>query len=104
MDASFGVKPGNHIPGMVLHEYLCKYADKFDLTRRIRQNSRVLSAEKVDDGRWKLQIKVNSGSGRDYNIICHKLIVATGLTSAPVSVGSISRTSSYSHFTGTGRL
>ncbi len=41
---TFGVKPGEHIPGTVLHEYLTKYAEKFGILDKIRCNSKVVTA------------------------------------------------------------
>jgi cation diffusion facilitator CzcD-associated flavoprotein CzcO len=43
--ATFGVKPGEHIPGTVLHKYLTSFAKEFDVYPRTRLNTRVDSAE-----------------------------------------------------------
>lgn len=87
MHEGFGVKPKNHIPGRVVHKYLCEYAENFGLTSRIRFNSKALSAEKEDDGRWKLHVVPTETDvgGKEYELFCNKLIIATGLTSRPVS-------------------
>src|ERR1700760_3113246 len=39
--AKFGVSPGQHIPGAVVHEYLCQYAAAFDLVSRLRMKTKV---------------------------------------------------------------
>jgi cation diffusion facilitator CzcD-associated flavoprotein CzcO len=76
----YGVNPGEHIPGPVVHQYLSDYADRFDLTRRIRLNTFVTTAKQADDG-WLLTIKSKDGVARELST--HKLVVATGLTSDP---------------------
>ncbi|KAK7550102.1 hypothetical protein IWX49DRAFT_151125 [Phyllosticta citricarpa] len=88
MHDGFGVAPRCHIPGKVVHKYLCEYSDNFGLTGRIRFNSMALSAEKQDDGRWKLHVVPTETDvgGREYELFCNKLIVATGLTSRPEAV------------------
>ncbi|KAH8676068.1 hypothetical protein BX600DRAFT_432600 [Xylariales sp. PMI_506] len=87
MDADqFGVKPGQHIPGHVVHEYLTRYADKFGVLSKIRYNTKVLSAEHQDAGGWRLTISngtEDATSAKTSTIIARKLIVATGLTSSP---------------------
>jgi cation diffusion facilitator CzcD-associated flavoprotein CzcO len=82
---TFGVKPGEHIPGTVLHEYLTKYAEKFDILNKIRYNVKVTVAEHQDgpEGGWVLTLQdtaADSPSG-EQNIFARKLVVATGLTS-----------------------
>ncbi|KAK3378900.1 hypothetical protein B0T24DRAFT_521919 [Lasiosphaeria ovina] len=81
--ATFGVKPGEHIPGAVVHAYLSKYAEKFDILGRIRYRSKVLSAEHRDDdanGGWTLTVQTGQGETK---LLARKLILATGLTSEP---------------------
>lgn len=80
----FGLEPGQHIPGAVVHEYLRQFAERYDLTSRLRLRTAVVSAEMLDNGEWILQIsgaddeRSNTGS-----IKAKKLVVATGLTSKP---------------------
>ena len=77
MDAeTFNVKTGQPIPGEVVHEYLYKYAQKFDILRRIRFNTRVETVERKYGGGWIIKIGENS-------IVAQKLVVSTGLTSTP---------------------
>lgn len=69
---------GKYVDGHVVLEYLQSYADKFDVTRRIRFNTKVISAERIGDiDVWR--ITTEAGETIDYE----KLIVATGLTSVP---------------------
>lgn len=82
MHESFGVKEGEHIPGLSLHKYLCGYAEHFGLVERLRPETEVLEAEKlqaVGDG-WRLAVRSRDG---DYILETKKLIVATGVTSQP---------------------
>lgn len=67
---------GRYVEGHVVLQYLKLYADKFDVTRRIRFNTKVVTAERVGDG-WALTTEAGA------TINCQKLIVATGLTSMP---------------------
>ena len=88
MHEGYGVKKEHHIPGTVIHEYLCQYVKHFDLMRRIRLNTKVVAAEETD-GKWVLKIVTWQPSAdeesktSEYVIICDKLIIATGLTCAP---------------------
>lgn len=69
------------IRGQEVHNYLYKYAEKGDLVRRIRFQSRVVKAERyrlggnADPNGWRLTL--SSGETMD----CDKLIVASGLFS-----------------------
>lgn len=92
MDDALGVKTGEHIPGEVIHEYLCRYAEKHDLTRRIEFGQTVMVAEKLQAG-WKLELETACPDRRtvvpppvQQTVTCSKLIVAAGLTSSPVPI------------------
>lgn len=92
MDDALGVKLGEHIPGEVIYEYLCRYAEKHDLKRRIEFRQKVMVAEKLQAG-WKLELETACPKGRtvvpppvQQTVTCSKLIIATGLTSAPVPI------------------
>lgn len=77
---TFGVQPGQHIPGTVIHKYLTAYAQKFDIFDKIRFNHKVEAAEHQEGGGWVLTAKdVNTGA--DVKLFAKKLVVATGLTS-----------------------
>ena len=81
--ATYGVKPGEHIPGTVLHKYLTSFAKKFGVFARTRLNTRVESAEEnLNTGSWTLKTR-NTLTGEEESIHTKKLIVATGLTSEP---------------------
>ncbi|KAK0620523.1 hypothetical protein B0T14DRAFT_432051 [Immersiella caudata] len=79
---TFGIKPGEFIPGTVMHKYLTKYAEKFDILDKIRYRSKVLTAEHQDgsDGGWILTVQSGSSETR---LAARKLIMATGFTSDP---------------------
>ena len=82
----FGVKPGQYIPGPVVHEYLCQYAEKFGLLPVIRLQCKVQTAEMKETGRWELATLsggVNDTPPSEGCIVADRLILATGLTSEP---------------------
>lgn len=82
MDGRFGVAPGQHIPGEVMNAYLCAYATQFDLTRRVRFNTRVVAIRRsTDEEGWALTTEnVQTGTA---TLECRKLVVATGILSVP---------------------
>lgn len=80
-EATFGVKPGEHIPGHVIQHYLESYAVHFGFTDRIRLETRVRTAEHKPDGSWLLT--ASGGDGKESTIATKKLIMATGITSEP---------------------
>ncbi|KAJ9617259.1 hypothetical protein H2200_000980 [Cladophialophora chaetospira] len=77
--ATYGVKPGEHIPGTVLHRYFTDYAHKSGVFSRIQFNTKVDSAEPTEEGGWLLK----TTSSEEKTFTTKKLIVATGLTSQP---------------------
>lgn len=79
--ATYGVKPGQHIPGTVVHRYLTDYAKRFGVFERTRLNTKVESAEPSEDGGWL--IKTTTLLAEQKTFKAKKLIVATGLTSEP---------------------
>ncbi|KAH7144430.1 hypothetical protein B0J13DRAFT_44484 [Dactylonectria estremocensis] len=78
----FGVEPGQHIPGTVLHEYLTKYAQKFDIHDKIRFEHKVESAEHQELGGWIITA-CDVKADKEVKIAAKRLVVATGLTSEP---------------------
>lgn len=82
---TFGIRPGQHIPGEVVHDYLTQYAEKFGIIEHIRYNNKVEVAEHQDSGGWILTINSKDGSGTSgaTKVVARKLVVATGLTSEP---------------------
>lgn len=81
----FGVKPREHIPGRVVHEYLERVAKEFGIADKICYSTRVVSAEHKDSGGWFVRaMKAEKGLPdieRTYS--AKKLVVASGLTSEP---------------------
>ncbi|KAJ9637881.1 hypothetical protein H2199_007376 [Coniosporium tulheliwenetii] len=85
-EANLDVKPGEHIPGAVLHQYLTQFAKKFDVYRRIRFNTTVKSVQHEESGGWLLTVISNAeekSAASESQLLAQKLIVATGLTSEP---------------------
>jgi cation diffusion facilitator CzcD-associated flavoprotein CzcO len=82
----YDLKPGQHIPGPTMHKYLTNYAERFDLVKRIRFETKVESAEHKEGGGWLLRLtagfKDENALGGD-EIYTKKLVLATGLTSDP---------------------
>ncbi|PBP19947.1 flavin-binding monooxygenase-like protein [Diplocarpon rosae] len=76
-EATWGVKPGQHVPAIVMHEYLTAFAKNFGVWERTRFNCRVESIEHGEKGGWRL----NVGGGEGDVIVTKKLILATGMTS-----------------------
>lgn len=90
MDPSrYGVKPGEHIPGEIVHQYLRDYVEHFDIYGHIRFDCNVETVEQQADERWLVTI---AGSVR--SIRTTKVVVATGLTSEP-SLPAFSGSSSF---------
>ncbi|KAL2854078.1 hypothetical protein BJX68DRAFT_232778 [Aspergillus pseudodeflectus] len=91
------VKPGEHMSGRAVHEYLKAYANHFGIHERVRFNCKVENveyAEGVGVGEGKVWIircttaaAGGAGAGRAEREGCiwttRKLILATGLTSQP---------------------
>lgn len=77
-EATFGIKPGQHIPGHVIQKYMEAYAQHFSLSDCIRLEHHVESARHTSDGTWQLTVS----HGADTTTIdTKKMIVATGITS-----------------------
>lgn len=83
----FGVKPGEHIPGRVVHNYLEKVAENFHIADKIRYSTRVVSAEHKTSTGWlvKSVSRGEDASSRaiETRVLAKKLVVASGLTSEP---------------------
>ncbi|KAJ5791092.1 uncharacterized protein N7518_008103 [Penicillium psychrosexuale] len=77
-EATFGIKPGQHIPGHVIQKYMEAYVQHFNFADCIRLEHHVESARHNLDGTWQLSVS----HGADTTIIdTKKMIVATGITS-----------------------
>ncbi|KAJ2986312.1 hypothetical protein NUW58_g5089 [Xylaria curta] len=78
----YGLEPGQHIPGFVVHRYLTDFAAHFGLDRLFRQRTRVEVATLREDGAWEIEYKRGCENGLEAGrLTCDKLVVATGLTS-----------------------
>ncbi|KAJ5207533.1 hypothetical protein N7491_001838 [Penicillium cf. griseofulvum] len=77
-EATFGIKPGQHIPGHVIQKYMEAYIQHFNFANCIRLEHHVESAQHNLDGTWQLTVS----HGADTTTInTKKMIVATGITS-----------------------
>ena len=88
MSASYGIRPGQHVTGEVMHDYLVAYAREWDIAKRITFNTVVSMIEKQESGHWKVTIRTagdDSGEGDtiESELLTSKLVVATGLTNEP---------------------
>ncbi|OIW29216.1 FAD/NAD(P)-binding domain-containing protein [Coniochaeta ligniaria NRRL 30616] len=83
----YGLRPGQHIPGHIVHQYLVDFAHHFDLVRRVKLNTKVKAATLGDDGIWRVELGQsggeNGGDGEPQALMAHNIAVATGLTSEP---------------------
>ncbi|GFG26298.1 dimethylaniline monooxygenase [N-oxide-forming] 1 [Aspergillus udagawae] len=80
---TFGVQPGEHIPGQIIQQYMEKFAERFQFRDRVRLNTRVRSAEHRPDGTWLLTTVRTDEQADDKvtEMVTRKLVVATGITS-----------------------
>lgn len=77
-EATFGIKPGQHIPGHVIQKYMEAYVQQFSFSDCVRLEHHVESARHTSDGTWQLTVS----HGADTTTIdTKKMIVATGITS-----------------------
>lgn len=77
---TFNIKPGQHIPGQTMHNYLKAYATYFNFYSKIRFSSKVESVERVANG-WTVMVEGLEQTRS--KIVTDKVIVATGMTSEP---------------------
>ncbi|CAK1359363.1 hypothetical protein CB0940_05583 [Cercospora beticola] len=81
-----GVPHFSSLPGEAVQQYFSDFATEHDLLRRTRHETKVLEAEKIDEGLnsgWKLLIET---PGARSTITTDKLIVGTGLHNTPLPV------------------
>ncbi|KAL2844528.1 hypothetical protein BJY01DRAFT_248145 [Aspergillus pseudoustus] len=85
MDADrYSVDGQGHIPGHVVHAYLCDVADHFGITPHLMLSTRVTGTNLLDDGSWEVSLQsVGQNDAVDDGIRAAKLVFATGLTSKP---------------------
>ncbi|KAI0133786.1 hypothetical protein BJ170DRAFT_690147 [Xylariales sp. AK1849] len=87
----YTLKPGQHIPGPTVHQYLSDFADHYELTPHIRLRTSVDSATLQPDSSWLVKYStydrvVNADDHireirRTGQLTARKLVLATGLTS-----------------------
>jgi len=86
---TFGVKPGEHIPGHVVHAYHEAYAKHFGFFDLCRFKTKVVSAEHKPEGGWILTLVTGFDDQEPERelplsrLSTRRLIVASGLTSEP---------------------
>ncbi|KAI1176298.1 FAD/NAD(P)-binding domain-containing protein [Nemania sp. FL0916] len=78
----YGLKPGQHIPGLVVHEYFTDFAKYFGLDKLFRPQTKVEAASLLENGTWRLDcIYLGKDGPKTRQLTCDKLVIATGLTS-----------------------
>lgn len=91
----YGLEPGQHIPGTVVHKYLCDFSKHYDLESRIRLRTKVDTATLLPSGLWQIGYSTSpsSSAGAEKSdmepttgrgeVLASKLVLATGLSSQP---------------------
>jgi cation diffusion facilitator CzcD-associated flavoprotein CzcO len=77
----FGVKKGQHIPGVKMNEYLAAFVEENGLEEVIKSNTRVEAIKQYEEG-WILHC-LSTSSKLTFDIITTKLIIAIGNTNKP---------------------
>lgn len=82
----FGIKPGQYIPGEVMHDYLKAYTCEFGIDQYLRLSAKVVSAEHKSEGGWMLEIESvrEEQPFSQTRIMARRLIIATGQLSEPL--------------------
>jgi len=81
MHHGFGIKPGQHVSGEAMHNYLQAYAQRSNILPRIDFETRVLAISRLDDrAGWNLRVRQGAD---ERDLQTRKLIIATGVTNAP---------------------
>jgi hypothetical protein len=87
----YNMKPGQHIPGKIVHQYLVDFATQFDLIPSIHLRTKVFSSNLGDDGKWVVECTVTSNAVLEdgtpeltnKTYIAERVVVATGVASRP---------------------
>lgn len=88
----YSIEPGQHIPGQVVHRYLCDFCDAFGLTPLVRLRTKVESATLLPNGHWQVSFLtiqavettgMSNEVGQPGALVASRLVLATGLTSEP---------------------
>lgn len=77
----FGVKKGQHIPGVKMNEYLRAFVEEYGLEEVIKSNTKVEAIKQCEQG-WSLHCLFTSYE-QTVDIITTKLIIAIGNTNKP---------------------
>ncbi|KAL8712587.1 MAG: hypothetical protein Q9220_003118 [cf. Caloplaca sp. 1 TL-2023] len=87
------VHQAQHIDGDAVHDYLYKYAKKFNLIKHVRLGCTVTNAEHLSEatGGWKLTVTPKNTTGEFTDspagtITASRLLVCTGITSTPMPI------------------
>lgn len=88
MGDDFGVKANEHVPGLVMHQYLTAYAERWRMMAHIKFNTEVKIIKKVDERsgvKWMLTTETAGTTNPSTTSVIYTkmLIVATGITSCP---------------------
>jgi dimethylaniline monooxygenase (N-oxide forming) len=79
MADEFGIEKWSDITGNMFHEYLERYAEKFDLLKRCQFDTEVFNIESHGKG-WNLNTIMDS---IPKTLTCDVLVMATGICSTP---------------------
>lgn len=80
----YGLEPGQHIPGPIVHQYLSDFAEHFGISRLIRFETKADTAILQEDGTWLVEYSAKSVVGQAKGrMLARKIAVATGVTSNP---------------------
>jgi dimethylaniline monooxygenase (N-oxide forming) len=84
MSEEFDIPEWSSIPGPIVHEYLERYAKKFDILRRCVFNTQVTSVEREGKG-WKVHTKRvgKEPTAKEQTLTCDVLMVASGHFTVP---------------------
>ena len=84
MTEEFGIAKWTDIPGKMLYEYLERYAKKFDILRRCKLNTEVISVDKEGIS-WRVHTRPveDVSKAKEETLTCDVLLVATGISSKP---------------------
>lgn len=84
----YGCTNSQHIPGAVVHHYLCDAVEYFDLASRFRFETKVDTASLTEDHEWLVETSTEKGYTQESKpqravIRARRMVVATGTTSEP---------------------
>ncbi|KUL82826.1 hypothetical protein ZTR_09614 [Talaromyces verruculosus] len=80
----YGAEPVGHIPGPIVHEYLCDMARHYSINSCLRFKTKVDSAKLEDNGTWTIKLRpVDQPSSPFTTVAATKLVIASGRTSEP---------------------